>query len=83
MQGEALSERALTPHVISHYRIIKKLGAGGMGEVFLARDTKLNRQVAIKFLAPKAIGNEQAEKRLIREASNPGPPKHLHGSRSG
>jgi len=39
-----------------------------MGEVFLAQDTKLERQVAIKCLAPKALGNEQAEKRLIREA---------------
>jgi serine/threonine protein kinase/Flp pilus assembly protein TadD len=39
-----------------------------MGEVFLAHDTKLERQVAIKCLAPKAVGNEQAGKRLIREA---------------
>lgn len=58
----------MTPNLISHYRIIRKLGAGGMGEVFLAQDTKLERQVAIKCLAPKALGNEQAEKRLIREA---------------
>jgi len=39
-----------------------------MGEVFLAEDTRLERQVAIKCLAPKAFGDEQAEKRLIREA---------------
>src|SRR5262245_30667554 len=53
---------------ISHYRILKKLGAGGMGEVYLAEDTKLNRKVAIKFLPSESSANERARKRLLREA---------------
>jgi len=53
---------------IAHYRIIKKLGAGGMGEVYLARDTKLDRKVAIKVLQPDSIADENLKKRLLREA---------------
>jgi eukaryotic-like serine/threonine-protein kinase len=53
---------------IAHYRIIKKLGAGGMGEVYLALDTKLDRKVAIKVLPPDSLAEENLKKRLIREA---------------
>jgi serine/threonine protein kinase len=53
---------------IAHYRIIRKLGAGGMGEVYLALDTKLDRNVAIKVLAPDFIAEENLKKRLVRKA---------------
>jgi serine/threonine protein kinase/tetratricopeptide (TPR) repeat protein len=53
---------------VGQYRIIKKLGAGGMGEVFLAQDTLLNRRVAIKFLSPGKSTDIAAIKRLVREA---------------
>ena len=53
---------------IAHYRIIKKLGAGGMGEVYLALDTKLNRKVAIKVLKPDSLAEENLKRRLLREA---------------
>src|ERR1700730_17188124 len=53
---------------IAHYRIIKKLGAGGMGEVYLALDTKLDRKVAIKVLQSDSIAEENLKKRLLKEA---------------
>jgi len=53
---------------ISHYSILRKLGAGGMGEVYLAQDTTLSRKVAIKFLSENSVAGEQSRKRLVREA---------------
>src|SRR5438132_7381499 len=60
----------ITGTTISHYRVINKLGAGGMGEVYLAEDTKLSRKVAIKVLPAGSIADERAHKRLIREAQS-------------
>src|SRR5213594_5213520 len=53
---------------LSRYEIRSKIGAGGMGEVYLAQDTKLDRKVAIKFLPERLVADEQARKRLVREA---------------
>ncbi len=54
--------------ILAHYEIIEKIGAGGMGEVYLAADTKLNRRVAIKILRKNLLPGEQANRRLLREA---------------
>src|SRR5712692_3230706 len=61
-------KHSVIQETVSHYRILKKLGAGGMGEVYLAEDTQLDRKVAIKFLPEESTADEKAKRRLVREA---------------
>src|SRR5215467_1468624 len=58
----------MTPETISHYRILSKLGAGGMGEVYLAEDLKLGRRVALKLLPAKFTQDPERVRRFEQEA---------------
>ncbi len=58
----------MTGKTISHFKILDKLGGGGMGVVYLAEDTRLKRQVALKFLPPHLSTDRDAEQRFEQEA---------------
>src|SRR5512132_1545180 len=53
---------------ISHYRVVEKLGAGGMGVVWKARDTRLDRFVALKFLPAAKMNDPERKRRFVQEA---------------
>jgi serine/threonine-protein kinase len=58
----------LVGKTIGVFQVLEKLGSGGMGEVYLAKDTRLNRKVALKFLSEAFINDKWAKRQLVKEA---------------
>src|SRR4030095_5381061 len=68
--ANTLSETISPDTSIAQYKIVSKIGEGGMGEVYLAHDTKLSRKVALKILPADVASNRDRMERFIREAKS-------------
>lgn len=68
MPRHLVGSDALVGNTLGHYRIVAKIGAGGMGDVYLARDEHLEREVAVKVLPPGTLADDIARRRFHKEA---------------
>jgi serine/threonine protein kinase/Flp pilus assembly protein TadD len=68
MSRQATAERKLIGERLGHYRLLEKIGAGGLGEVYRARDEHLDREVAVKVLTQGTLADDEARRNFRREA---------------
>ncbi len=78
VQRRALGFHKMIGKRIAHYEVSARLGAGGMGEVYLARDTTLGREIALKLLPAEMSADENARARLLNEARTASSLNHPH-----
>ena len=77
-ESGCVGEMTLVNQTISHYKVISQLGAGGMGEVYLAQDTTLDRKIALKVLPADVASNRDRMERFVREAKAAAALNHPH-----
>jgi len=75
MAQQALRQDSFIGHTLGHYRIVEKIGEGGMGAVYRAQDVHLGCDVAIKVLLPGSVNDENSRRRFRKEARILVPPQ--------
>ena len=81
-RSSVAADQSLTGRQLGHYQILSRLGEGGMGIVYMARDQHLDRFVAVKVLPPELMTDPDCKSRFVQEAkaaSAPKPSQHHHG----